>query len=151
MNTLFFQELKQTLSEIAQEKKHLLPIALFPHRQGTNVAIIEYIENLPGCQKIAKTKNGFMAQEETESLFYFFNFNRSIPTGKESFYKILDSVIAVAKDKQLVVVFDDWEGNRHEEMRTDIERALNWIKEYHKMFEIYNCDTRLYSNGKPID
>ncbi|MDE6644124.1 MAG: hypothetical protein K2K27_08510 [Muribaculaceae bacterium] len=144
-------EIKELLSTIPGKKSS--PVALFPHRTGTNVSLNEYIRTLPGSCEIVKGRSGYDHEEKSESSFFFFNFgNVLIPTRQEYFVQILDKVVEVAKGNNLVVIFDDWEGNRHEEMRPDIENALNWLKEYPESFDIFSCEARAFdSNGKAID
>ena len=126
--------------------------ALFPHREGTKAVIMDYIKSFPKSTEIRRTKTGYIIEEKlVENPIYFFNFDRLIPFGKELFYKLIDPIIEVAKGYPLVLVFDDWEGNRHEEMLPDIENALNWLKEYPEAFEMINCDTHYFINGVPVD
>lgn len=126
--------------------------ALFPHRDGTKAVIMDYLKSFSGCTEIHKTKGGYAIEDRiAENPICFFNFDKFIPFKKELFYKLIDPIIEVANGYPLLLVFDDWEGNRHEEMRPDIENALNWLKEYPVTFELINCTAHVFYNGMPVD
>lgn len=143
-------EVKAMIDAFANGEKSKRPVAIFPHQDGTCKTILDFLRNNAQYKELTRST---AVSNKDEGTVFFANINL-IPRNKEIFLSWLSEFTKTASacGRQLLVVFDDWRGNRTDEMRPDIEKALNWIKESQLKFDIYNCEAHVFdSNGRAID